>query len=80
MDINKKGDSNFHHLPARKYTMMWDHHHKTCYYVGNSQGGPEKSRNQLESVIEGSYKEYETKGLFDTEFKYSKFNDDICAV
>lgn len=80
MDINKEDDPAYRHIPARKYTMMWDHHHKTCYYVGNSQGGPEKSRNSLESVIEGSYKDYETEGLFDTAFKYGKFNNEVCTV
>lgn len=60
--------------------MTWDHFHKTCYYVGNSQGGPEFSKNQVESVIEGEYKDYETRGLFDTSFKYQKFRDDACQV
>ena len=78
VDVNTLGAHNYHHIPARKYSMTWDHHHKTCYYVGNSQGGPEASRNQLESVIEGSYRDYETKSLFDTGFKFAKFKDDVC--
>ena len=79
VDINKPSDNNYHHIPARKYSMTWDHHHKTCYYVGNSQGGPEKSRDQLESVIEGSYKDYMTNTLFDTNFKFAKFEDKVCS-
>lgn len=60
--------------------MTWDHYHKTCYYVGNSQGGPEFSKSSVESVIEGSYKDYETSGLFVTDFKYQKFEDGFCQA
>ena len=80
VDINDIDASNYRHIPARKYFLTWDHFHQTCYYVGNSQGGPEKSRNQEESVIEGSYKDYETSGLFDTDFLYEQFEDGICKA
>ena len=80
VDINSPGASNHRHIPARKYSMTWDHQHKTCYYCGNSQGGPEASRNQNESVIEGLYTDYQTGGLFDTQFKFKKFNDNVCGV
>ena len=59
--------------------MTWDHHHKTCYYAGNSQGGAEAFRDPTESVIEGAYGDYETRGLFDTEFKFKKFDNDVCS-
>ena len=80
VDINDSDAPNHRHIPARKYSLTWDHFHQTCYYVGNSQGGPEKSRDQNESVIEGSYKDYETSGLFDTDFLYERFEDGICKA
>lgn len=78
VDVNSPQASNHRRFPARRYSMTWDHHHKTCYYAGNSQGGPEASRNQNESVIEGSYTDYQTGGLFDTQFKFEKFKDEVC--
>lgn len=77
IDINEPGDPNFRHIPASRYDLSWNYAHKTCYYVGNSQGGPELSRSASESVIEGSYKEYQTGGLFDPVFKYNVF-EDVC--
>ena len=80
VDINDIDAPNYRHIPARKHSLTWDHFHQTCYYVGNSQGGPEKSRNQEESVIEGSYTDYETSGLFDTGFLHEQFEDGICKA
>ena len=79
VDVNSPSADNHRHIPARKYSMTWDHHHKTCYYAGNSQGGPEASRDPEESVIEGVFTDYETRGLFDTGFKFEKFKDRVCG-
>ena len=46
--------------------------------MGNSQGGPERSRNPMNSVIEGSYSQYIVDGLFDTEFEYERFDENAC--
>ena len=78
IDVHKPGDTNYRHIPTIEYGMTWDHAPKPCYYAGNSQGGPERSKHPQESVIEGSYKDYETAGLFATDFKYKVFKDGVC--
>ena len=62
------------------YHISWDLEEKQCLYVGNSQGGPSSETNDYDdSVIEGSYKDYVTRDLFETSFKYSVFNHiDLC--
>jgi len=79
IEIYEMGDVNYRRFPALPYHLTWDHTPKTCYYAGNSQGGPERSHNPSESVIQGSYRQYETSGLFSTQFSdYSQFDDDVC--
>ena len=57
---------------------MWDHSRKPCYYVGDSQGGPELSLNQVESVIQGYQSQYQTAELFETSFIYEMFDETVC--
>ena len=66
-------------VPAFEYDLTWDHSTKTCYYVGNKQGGPEKTQDPTESVIEGRVIDYKTGSLFGIEFEYTKFDNSICG-
>ena len=71
IQVYSPGDSRYRLIPAFEYM--------TCYYVGNRQGGPVRSRNPTESVIEGSPSQYETSSLFATSFAYSMFGDSVCS-
>ena len=55
---------SYRNFPAFFYDLTYD----GCYYAGDSQGGPERSRDP---VIEGDYTQYAMDGLFDTEFTYT---------
>ena len=48
---------------------------RPCLYAGNSNGGPVAEVKGSGSVIEGRYSNYEVDGLFDTDFQFSKYND-----
>ena len=78
IQVNKLGEDNYRRFHALKYSLTWDRTEKECYYVGNFQGGPEFTHNPIESVIQGTYSEYMTSGLFDTSFKYQIFDDSVC--
>ena len=67
-------------IPAFEYNLTWDHTPMTCYYVGNSVGGPELSHDLLESVIEGSQSQYVTGSLFETTFDFGMFDDSLCSA
>ena len=68
----------YRRIPAELESLTWDHTLAPCYYVGDSQGGPESSNDPRESVIEGSVAWYETSSLFGTAFFYSKFDESQC--
>ena len=60
---------------AWKAPRTWEKKKMSCLYSGNGQGGPLKEVTSLpDSVIQGTYDEYEVSGLFDPDFKYEMFN------
>ncbi|CAI7989837.1 hypothetical protein GBAR_LOCUS348 [Geodia barretti] len=69
---------HYRRIPAELAALTWDHTLAPCYYVGDSQGGPERSNDPRESVIEGSVARYHTSSLFGTSFFYSKFDESQC--
>ena len=69
---------SYRHFPAFFYQLVWDLSEDGCYYVGNGQGGPEKTHDPINSVIEGSYSQYIVDGLFDTQFVYEQFDESVC--
>ena len=79
IEVYSTGHARYRLIPAFEYNLTWDHTEMTCYYVGNRQGGPERSHNPTESVIEGSQSQYETSSLFATSFAYSMFDTAICS-
>lgn len=79
VQIYTPDDPRYRLIPALKHNITWDHTRMTCYYIGNSQGGPEFSEDITESVIEGSQYQYETRSLFETSFDYSEFDETICS-
>ncbi|CAI8024285.1 hypothetical protein GBAR_LOCUS14114 [Geodia barretti] len=78
IELYQPGHPSYRHFPALFYHLVWDLSDDGCYYVGNSQGGPEGSRDPINSVIEGSYSQYIVDGLFDTEFEYERFDENAC--
>ena len=73
-------DTRYRLIPAEKEPRTWNHMKAPCYYVGNSQGGPAKSHNPRESVIEGTVSQYETPSLFSSSFYYSRFEETRCGT
>ena len=76
--VNDESADNHRRIPATEYNLTWGHSEETCYYIGNSQGGPELSHNPCESVIEGAQSDYATAGLFETHFPYKMFDELSC--
>lgn len=75
IELYDEGHDRHRIFPAFFYDLVWDHSYDGCYYAGNSQGGPERSRDPINSVIEGTYSNYIMDGLFDTEFEYDRFDE-----
>ena len=68
---------------ARLYTNTWDKRGSECYYAGSAQGGPLgelESPHLRDSVIEGRYTDYIVSSLFETQFKYSRFDTNRCTA
>ena len=63
---------------ASQYSQTWDRTPTPCYYAGSSQGGLDGASH--DSVIEGSYSDYKVSSLESYTFKYSRFNQTICAT
>ena len=78
VEIYSRGADYYRRIPALGYNLTWDHTGKRCYYVGNSQGGPEQSHDPVESVIQGYQSQYQTTGLFETFFEYEMFDEGVC--
>ena len=76
IEVYDSGHESYRNFPALYYALEWDHSATGCYYAGDSQGGPERSHNPINSVIEGHYSQYTMDELFDTEFLYGRFDDD----
>ena len=79
IEIYDPSHDKYRRFPAEFYVLVWDRSYGNCYYAGNSQGGPERGHNPVESVIEGVYTQYTTDGLFETDFQYKQFDDDRCS-
>ncbi|XP_065918054.1 uncharacterized protein [Dysidea avara] len=61
------------------YDVTWDFTPIPCVYAGNRNGGPvAEFDDPNDSVIEGRYTDYETSGLFSTQFTYSRFDNSRC--
>ena len=61
------------------YSLTWQQKETGCYYAGHSQGGPVHNIDEpTDSVIQGNYTEYRVGGLFETDFTYTRFNEDVC--
>ena len=75
VEIFSPENPSYRRIPAFEAPRTWDHKHATCYYVGNSQGGPSQSHNPVESVIEGRLSNYETRSLFAPEFLFRRFGE-----
>ena len=73
------GHESYRIFPAVFYDLVWDLSDDGCYYAGNSQGGPERTRDPINSVIEGSYSQYVMDGLFDTEYMYDRFEENTAC-
>ena len=64
---------------AQQYFPTWDNRPGPCLYAGNAQGGWSGEVNGLNNpVIQESYKDYIVNGLFETDFTYSRFEEQSC--
>ena len=80
IEVYEPGHESYRIFPAIFYPLVWDRSYNGCYYAGDSQGGPEISRNPMNSVIEGHYTQYSLDGPFDTEYLYSQFDAAACST
>ena len=61
------------------YEHNWEFERQPCFYAGNQQAGPiAEVEDPNDSVIEGEYFDYQTEGLFTSDYKYSRFEEDRC--
>lgn len=59
----------------------WEHDRTNCFYAGNRQGGTiQEVEDPNDSVIEGSYTDYQTDAGFSTAFKFSHFDEERCSI
>jgi uncharacterized protein YegL len=47
----------------------WSHSREMCFYAGDRQGYP---------VLQGEYGDYELETMFGTEYRFSRFKQDMC--
>ena len=65
---------------AELYDQTWDYSREICFYAGSIQGGPVREITEPnDSVIQGSYRDYNVASLFGTDFVYSQFNVSLCV-
>lgn len=59
--------------------ITWERQTEPCFYVGDVQGGSlyEVEENN-DPVIQGSYRDYQVGGPFETAFTYSHFDTSRC--
>lgn len=51
-----------------------------CLFTGNRQGGATNAfGDPNDSVVQGSYDDYEVSDLFSTDFTFSTFNSAACG-
>ena len=76
---------NYPNSPPRRfvglrYSLTWEFEKRPCLYVGNSQAGPlGETVDPNDSVIEGTYQNYEVDSLFSPEFDFSHFDETQCV-
>ena len=82
VEVNPDDSSECRSFTAEVLSRTWDKRRESCLYAGNSQGG---SYNELQdpglpadSVIQGSFRDYQTTGLFTTQWTYSQFRSIPC--
>lgn len=55
---------------AYLHEATWDADAEPCLYSGDGQAGP--------SILEGNYLDYQVTGVFDTNFRFSRFRAGFC--
>ena len=78
MEVNEEQSSSYRRFKVTPYRLIRDHSEIECYYAGNVQAGSEIDSDPKNSVIEGTYNQYQTNSLFATDFDFKRFNDDNC--
>lgn len=49
-----------------------------CLYAGSDQAAEIGDDSSMDPVIQGTYTDYIVKDVFETEYKYSKFESERC--
>ena len=76
--VNYPGSPSKHFVGLR-YSVTWELERRPCLYVGNSQAGPrEETVDPNESVIDGTFRDYEVDSLFSPDFVFSHFDETNC--
>ena len=66
---------------AEQFVRTWENRPGPCLYAGNAQGGWSGEVNSLNSpVIQGGYKDYIVNELFETDYTYSRFDEQNCPL
>ena len=61
------------------YSVTWEFEKRPCLYVGNSQAGPlGEIVDPNDSVIEGTYQNYQVNSMFSSDFAFSHFDETQC--
>ena len=61
------------------YSVTWEFERRPCLYAGNHQAGPpQEILDPNDSVIEGTYRDYEVDSLFSPDFGFSHFDESNC--
>eukprot|EP00731_Ephydatia_muelleri_P017154 Em0010g252a len=79
LDVSGTGGANRQFLGS-KFERTWDLSETTCYYCGNIQGGRSHIVTAYDdAVIEGTFMDYVTEGIFSPSFKFSRFDLNQCS-
>ena len=75
--VNYPGSSR--RFVGLRYSVTWEFERRVCLYVGNSQAGPlGETVVPNESVIQGTYLDYEVDSMFSPDFMFSHFDKSNC--
>ena len=65
---------------GQSHHMTWEFEQRPCLYVGDSQAGPlGEDVVPNDSVIEGTYSDYEVDSMFSSDYMFSHFEEYLCV-
>ena len=65
---------------GQSHYMTWEFERRPCLYVGDSQAGLlGEDVVPNDSVIEGTYSDYEVDSMFSSHYAFSHFKEYVCV-